>query len=87
MSKVDLTLKLSHHSKIFRFCCPSFPFPYTDEKAGRPLQGQKNAYFRGVHWSGAFRVYTAGNSDQDAMTPLAERANAVIASRHSDWSI
>ena len=34
MSKVDLTLKLSHHSKIFRFCCHVFPVSVYRRKGG-----------------------------------------------------
>jgi hypothetical protein len=52
MSNSDLTLKLSHHSKIFRFCCHVFPVSVYRREGGAAAARTKNAYFRGVHWSG-----------------------------------
>jgi hypothetical protein len=53
MSNVDLTLKLSHHSKLFRFCCHVFPVSVYRREGGASAARTKNAYFDGVHWSGA----------------------------------
>jgi hypothetical protein len=52
MSKADLTLKLSHHSKIFRFWCHVFPVSVYRREGGAAAARTKNAYFRGVHWPG-----------------------------------
>jgi hypothetical protein len=53
MSKVDLTLKLSHHSKIFRFCCHVFPVSvYRREGGAAAARSCIFEYFRGVHWPG-----------------------------------
>jgi len=88
MSNVDLTLKLSHHSKIFRFCCHVFPVSVNRQsRRGGRCKECFFAYFRGVDWSGTQGLHTVDNSDQDAMTPLPERANAAILSRTSDWPI